>query len=164
MDLNFEHLRGALKLISSGATTGSLDALAISGDDWDLVVGSESWLARDRARVCRTLQSLVHGAADAVSIPRIKVPAEWIAGVVACVVHPVNVYVACVYLSDVMQSVERQAAGDIESERVSPEQLFALIVEAYSVNVDGFRSKFSKFVGAAQSQVLADSAAEMAGK
>ena len=146
MNLTYSSLRGALQLIASGATGGSLDSFGISVEDWKLVTGNRPWLGNERARVTRTLQALVHGAVDAVGHPRFDVPAEWICAVLAVFVAPTNAMSACVMMSGVLPTTESAAQDQAVMDEVTPRQLFALLCQAYSDDLEIFKRKFNSAV------------------
>ena len=87
------------------------------------------------------LDALTHGTLDVQGLPRINVPAEFRAAVVALVVNPVNVCVACRWLEAGVPA-ESHITGTVE--QVTAEKLLALVLEVRASSSTGrYRTAFS---------------------
>lgn len=122
---------GTIKKIVEYVDT-DLTPLGITQEDQDITMGETSWLASDRPQVTRTIEALVHGTLNAEGIGHIKVPAEYIAAVLATAIAPCNQRKACIYLQDygqIGQPAMEHASGST-FEPVTADQLFSLVVLA----------------------------------
>lgn len=114
--LKYMQALAAIKLCEGG---GIVD---LTQDDFEFLTQSQVWVASQRSRVRRCIESCVYGALDMVGVARFPAPAEFIAGVIAFYVHPVNQMVACSmmegfsYSDNVITGVE---------EAVKPSTIFA---------------------------------------
>lgn len=122
--VSFRVAQGCMELIAGGAVIDSFESLGISRDDFDLVTGDSPWIAADRPRVRAVTDALVHGVVDVVGLPRIDVPAEFTAAVMACFVSPRNLMVASRWMEREGPAEAMVEGGSIEA--VSASQLFAL--------------------------------------
>lgn len=116
-----------MQLIGKGAVTDAFEALGITKDDFELATGDMSYLGADRSRVSSVLNALTHGTLDVLGLPRIEVPAEYRAAVIAVFVAPRNIHVACRWLETGVTAADIVAGGQLEA--VSAKQLFALICQ-----------------------------------
>ena len=172
--LRYASFRGACRLISDGAAGGSLDPLGISDREWRTLTGDAPWLLSDRPGVSRSLTALVHGGMDAIGVARFSAPAEWLAAVVAMFVGPANVMAACVFVTDAFQAAASDQIINREApDPVSPDELFALVCDAYSDDIIEFQRRFESRVNmklervvepAPAAEPVAEPAAEKAAK
>ena len=115
-DLKYMQALAAIKLCEGG---GIVD---LTEDDFKFLTQPQIWVASQRSRVRRCIESTVYGALDMVGVARFPAPAEFIAGVIAFYVHPANQMVACSmmegfsYSDNVISGVE---------EAVKPQTIFA---------------------------------------
>lgn len=93
MDLRY---KASVAALSALATEGYVD---LSDDDIAFVKQDRIWLAHDRARVRRCIEAFSFGAIDILGLPRVPLPAEFIASVIVKVVSPSNWLTACVIMS-----------------------------------------------------------------
>lgn len=98
-------------------------------DDFDFITSDTSWPLQERARVRRCVESLVYGSLDVIGLPRFAAPAEFIAGVIAYFIHPVNLMPAC-QVMDGCQFTDNIISG-IDAP-VSASHLFAMVVQLHS--------------------------------
>lgn len=121
---NYMVARNAMLLIKNGAASDAFEALGISTIDFELCCGDSPWIGADRGRICSILSMLTHGTLDVVALPRIEVPAEFMAGVISTFVAPGNLGVACRWMEagDTAESIA--SGGSLEA--VTAARLFAL--------------------------------------
>lgn len=122
--------RGAMRLVKEEGATDIVQKLGISPENLDKVKSDTPWKGTDREIVVRTLNALNHGTCDIVGIPRIALPAEYVAASIATHVHPVNTKIACNYM-EVTASAKEMAGSNQKSvmhKPVTPEQLFSIVV------------------------------------
>jgi len=130
-DNNLSHLVlvGCMRAIADGAVSGDLSAMNISQSSMKRVTGDRAWLGTDRQMVVSVLDSLTHGSIDVLGLPRIDIPVEHRAAVVAIFVHPANWQKACKWLErglsaeDLARGAERSASQS----GVSSGQMFGLL-------------------------------------
>lgn len=126
----------ALATMSSIAdyTSADFDTLGISYQDFNLVYGNTQWTRDQRRRVTQTLDALLFGTLDVIGLPRIAVPAEYVAAVISSFVAPANRQIACIWLAEQRATGPRAidlAAAGVEALHVDPvsaSQLFALVI------------------------------------
>lgn len=93
MDMRYAASVAALKVLGGGAH------VAMDQDEIKFIMGSKLWLSQDRARVRRGVEAFAFGALDVLGLPRFPLPAEFVACVIATIIHPSNWTVACVVMS-----------------------------------------------------------------
>lgn len=128
VNLNYEAAKAVITQIAN-YLEADFDALGVSPDDFKITHQPVLWRAEQRIRVIRTLEALMFGSAGMLGLARLKLPAEFIAAIVATFVAPCNRKLACYYLEDVSTGgrAEDMAAG-ITTENVTAAQLFALVI------------------------------------
>lgn len=130
--LSLQTALGVLKIVEQ-FTQADVAAQGISDDDFELVTSSNPWRRDVLGRVMRTLNTIMFGALEAQAIPKIQVPAEFVAPIIVAVVHPTNIMVACVWLAQERQTgvgaLDRAARQEQAAslDPVSADQLFALV-------------------------------------
>lgn len=132
---NYPAVMGALSIVK--ATTDTLEASLVGYGVTKLqlqkAMSPAPWIGGERAEVRRTLDSLIYASVDAAGLPRIDLPAEFVAAVLAIFVHPTNLMVACVFMEgrhNWVDDVARAANDPVQGlERVSASELFGIICE-----------------------------------
>ena len=81
--------------VASISLVHASNVLDLADNDYKFLTGDKLWLAVDRNRAMRCLQSVIYGALDYVGFPRVPAPAEFVAAVICYFVHPVNIQSAC---------------------------------------------------------------------
>lgn len=119
--------QNCMTVISQGGASDAFEALGISDDDFALVTGSEPWIGADRGRVTSVLDGLTHGVLDVLGLPRIEVPCEFRASILATFVTAGNLAVACRWCETEASAQEISLGGTIAP--VSARQLFALCLQ-----------------------------------
>ena len=101
--------------------------------------GDAPWIGTDRPSIVRTLESLLYGSLDVLGLPRIRIPAEYVASVLVTVVKPLNIALACSWMqregSAALEALVTSAEVGGNIEPVSAERLFALCCELYDTTV-----------------------------
>ena len=128
-NVSYQVARNCMELIKNGAVNDAFEALGISSDDFILVCGDIPWIGADRGRVTGVLNQLTHGTLDVIGLPRIEVPCEYRAGVIATFVHPGNMAVACRWLETGPSASDLSEGGSVVP--VSANTLFALCARLY---------------------------------
>jgi hypothetical protein len=112
-------------------TAADFDTLGISEQDFLLVSGPAVWQRNHIPVVLRTLNALLFGTLEVMAMPKITVPTEFVAAIVASFVHPANRQIACIWLATerlagfaAAELASKAQLGEIEP--VSYDQLFAL--------------------------------------
>src|SRR5690242_1572516 len=82
--VRFQTALASIKLIQASAV------LDLTEDDFDFLTSNKVWIATDRSRARRCVEACVYGTLDFVGYPRFPAPVEFIAGVIAYYVHPVD--------------------------------------------------------------------------
>lgn len=132
--LSFATAYATMKIIDQ-YTSADFDSLGITDTQFKLVNGNQAWRRDQLNNVMRTLNALIFGTLEVMAIPKIVVPAEYVAAIVATLVAPCNRMTACVWLSQERQTgvgaLELSARGEQSAtlQPASASQLFALVLE-----------------------------------
>lgn len=127
MNVSLATAKNCMRLIADGAASDAFEAMGISNEDFRLACSDECYIAADRGRVCAVLEALTYGVLDVVGLPRIEVPGEFRASIIAVFVHPSNMAVACRWMES-GESAESLAVGG-QAEPVTARALFALVCQ-----------------------------------
>lgn len=107
--------RNALAAIKLNAEVGLLD---LTPEGLEFLTTEKPWINTDRQEARRCIEAATYGALDYLGLPRMQVPAEFIAGTIALYVSPVNVLTACAIMDgaewseNVIQGIERPVKGN----------------------------------------------------
>jgi len=143
--MNYEVAASSMRLLANIGRKGFLDGLGVSRADFDRFVGDEPWLATDRNRMTSVLNTMINASVDAMGLPRFDLPAEYIAAGIALFVAPVNVHGCCVFAARGAKPTEEMGRGTQSStEAVSPDRLFALVIQLFSDQRTSARALFEK--------------------
>lgn len=142
-------------------TPTDFDQLGITDADFELLTSVVPWRRADAQRILRTLNSIIFGALENLQMPKIVVPAEYVAPVVAFYVNPANIMASCIMLSQermtgkgALEMASRAQVGS-EVDSTSADQLFALCVCLMDVDVNQARRElYSKFGKALENAAL----------
>ncbi|MCA0422510.1 MAG: hypothetical protein LCH61_04155 [Proteobacteria bacterium] len=103
----------------------------VSQADMDIVKGPALWSVDQRVRLRQTLDTMMYAVTEMVGLPRVDIPAEMFAAIVASLVSPINWAVCASWQSGL------RAAKDIldtdetaQIERVSPAKMLTMIFAA----------------------------------
>lgn len=120
IDLRYRNAIGSLKLIAESG------ALALDKQELAFLTGEKLWVSNERELARKCIEAVVYGGLDVLGMPRLKVPAEFVAVAIAMFVHPNNMRTACMFFEGV-SSVENMI-NDVEMP-LSPHQLFAFVIQ-----------------------------------
>ena len=124
---------GAMMIIAKGGPLMAIQKLGVTEEDFTLMTGDTVWTADIRPPIRRALEVCIYGVVDMIGLPRFELPAEYIAAIISTFVAPVNYFPACTWLAgglsneDIIQG--RDAEAVMGFEKVTPQLLFALVVE-----------------------------------
>lgn len=118
-------------------TSGEFAALGVSEDDLELTHGEMMWQRQHVHTVLKTLNSLMFGTLEIMGMPKINIPAEFQAALIATFVAPVNRIGCCILFEqeNKIGGVASEIANNAENfgvDRVARDQLFALVLELSS--------------------------------
>lgn len=131
--LSYETALATLKVIDR-YVAADFDTLGIREQDFELASGAKPYVRQDLPVVMRVLNALTFGSLEVMGMPKITVPAEYQAAIIAAFVAPANRMAACVWLSQERQTgagaLEMSARNQTTSQLdpASADQLFALVV------------------------------------
>jgi len=130
---SFEMFRnGALALASPDGKFAYTDTHAeygVSKAHWDKLRSDKPWSPPDRTAMKAVLPEIMNIAFTISGLPSARIPAEYVAAVVATVVHPANLIVAaqiCPLGFDALDASGLNGKNQIED--VSRERMVALII------------------------------------
>lgn len=131
--MNHSMITSALAIVGSAST---IYAANVAKTDLARLRGDTLWLAGDRLRMLRALDTVIQGGLEVAGVPPVRMPSELLAAGIACFVHPVNWPTASHWLGETY-TVSAEAIG-VESGRdkpgvtpLKPRQLYALVCQAY---------------------------------
>lgn len=133
-NLSYETALATLRIIDQ-YTSADFDTLGINQQDFEYASGPQPWRRDNITRVMRTLNALTFGTLEVMAMPKIVVPAEYVAAIVSTFVHPANRMVACVWLAQERQTgvgaleLSARNATTSQMDPASADQLFALVCQ-----------------------------------
>src|SRR5204862_7525117 len=83
--VRFQTALASIKLIQASAV------LDLTEDDFDFLTSNKVWIATERYRARRCIESCVYDTLDYVGYPRLPATVEFIANVIAYYVHTVHI-------------------------------------------------------------------------
>lgn len=131
--LSYETALATLRVIDQYAVA-DFDALGIRPEEFEMLSGHQPWLRHNLPVVMRALNAVTFGTLEVMGMPKITVPAEYQAAIIASLVAPGNRMAACVWMSQERQTgagaLEMSARNQTTSQLdpASADQLFALVV------------------------------------
>jgi len=153
-------IKGAMFTLSRGAAYGSLASLNLLPEDLKLVQQDFAWQNVERGQVTRTLEVLMHGTTDALGLPRIETPAEYIGAAIIMFVHPSNLLVACRWMEGGFSS---EGLGNPSSATaqmgavITASQLFSLCCQlSNDVDLPAIRAQFEQRVNGSINSAMGD--------
>lgn len=159
---NYSICYAAMAVISDTVKKVGIQSLGINQDDFDKTTGEAVWMSADRPVATRTIQQLCYGVMDAQNVPRIDLPAEYLAGIIALYVSPVNRFAACGWSAGEMLSVDLASRNEAP-ERFDASRLFALVLLASSKDLTQFCSHLTKATDKKLEQAIDDPGAQKKG-
>ncbi len=100
----------------------------ISEEDWRLLTYTALWTAADRMRIMRVLDATIHGATQLAGLPKIDVPAEVVAAIIATTISPLNWPIAAAWQEGLHPAEDLSKAEEtVQLERVKAGRMLALI-------------------------------------
>lgn len=132
MNIQLSVIKGAMHSLANGMASGALETLGILPEQLTLVTGHNSWKINERNIVVRTLDLLMFGTMDILSLPRFETPAEYVAATIAMFVSPSNIMVACRWMESGQPSADflgNPAASTQNTSYINASQLFALVLQ-----------------------------------
>ncbi len=118
--------------LANGMASGALETLGILPDQLNLVTGHIPWKINERNIIVRTLDLLMFGTMDILSLPRFEVPAEYVAATIAMFVSPSNIMVSCRWMESGQPAADflgNPAASTQNTSYTNASQLFALVIQ-----------------------------------
>ena len=143
----------ALRVVKAGRYQQMLEMQGIPKTVWSVALGSDIWLPQDRQNVRQVFDSLLFGTLDVLGLPRVELPAEYIAAFVCIFADPVNWQTACTWYQnantiDALVVPEDQMEAGIFEANMSAKRLFAMVCRFASVSdplsLSAVRSELAK--------------------
>lgn len=151
---SYETAYGTMKAIADYGAA-DFDTLGITPEQFHMTYAPVMWQNTQRRAVTGCLDALLFGTTDKLGLPRISLPAEFIAAVIATFVAPCNRQVACHWMAE--QRATGARAIDLSSrgieataaDPVAASQLFALVCQLSETDrASQVRQTFAKRIGA----------------
>lgn len=133
-------MQGNLSTSTAIALIGSIEhylptdfeTLGITPEQFDLLAQPLPWLRETLPELVRVMNALIFGTIEKLTLPKLVVPAEYVACVISAVVHPTNIMAMCIIMSQeratgvgALELASRNAAPTA-IDHTSADQLFAL--------------------------------------
>lgn len=126
-----EFFLSTIRYLAEDATARSIVNAGVSQEDMDILTGPALWTPDLRIRVRRTLDSVVFGITDMAGLPRVEIPAEMAAAIIAMIVNPANWMIAASWLADLKPAQDFTTPEEtVQLERVSAGKMFVLVCMA----------------------------------
>lgn len=114
-------------------TPSDFGVLGITREQFEEVAQPQNWKREKMHVIMRALSSIMFGSLEIMGVPKVTVPAEFCAAIVATLVHPANRLIACVWLSQ--ERIAGPGALDLAArheqvqqfDQTTADQLFALV-------------------------------------
>jgi len=91
------------------------------------------WTSDQRVAVRQTLDAVIYACTDMAGLPRVDIPAEYVAAVVATLVSPVNFLVLASWVADHKPARDlAQAEENVQIQRVHAGKMASLIIMAHA--------------------------------
>lgn len=108
------------------------ETMGITPEEFDLLAEPLPWLRETMPHLVRSMNAIIFGALEKLTLPKIVVPAEYVACVISAVVHPCNIMAMCIIMATerstgvgAMELAARQASPT-QIDHTSADQLFAI--------------------------------------
>lgn len=118
--------RGAMINLCKSTSHNVIEEIGLLYGDFEKVRGNEPWMSQDRNAVTKTLDALCYSTLYCLGLPKIELPAEYIAAVIATFCKPVNYMVACRWIEG-HQAASDLARSETAGQVIHAQQLFALV-------------------------------------
>lgn len=131
---------GNLSVSTAVALIGSIEkylptdfeTLGITPEEFELISQPLPWLRETMPHLVRTMNALIHGTIEKLTLPKLVVPAEYVACVISATVAPSNIMAMCIIMSQ--ERATGVGALELAARNTSPQsidhtsadQLFAL--------------------------------------
>lgn len=110
------------------------DTLGITQEEFEKLGSPNPWLRPEIPRLVRTVNALIFGTLEVMTLPKLVVPAEYVAAVITTCVNPANIMACCVIMAQERQTgvgALELASRSNQSSNIDPtsaDQLFALCI------------------------------------
>lgn len=91
-DIRYLTALASIKLVEQA------ELIDLTTEDYDFLTSGKPWTGKERSLARRCIEAATYGALDYLGYPRFAVPAEFVSGVIAYFVHPVNIQTACIIM------------------------------------------------------------------
>ena len=154
-------VKGALAIVERAMDASTCAELGLTKAAYEEVTSQTPWIGAQRQRARATLDTLCHATTDLIGLPRIEIPAEYVAAVIASFVHPVNIAVACSWMEGRLPAAQDLVvAGEPPPQgmdHLTAAQLFSMVCFILSDEDMGpVVSNFEKRVGLKTKKALGD--------
>ena len=137
LDMRMAMVRGAVKatkhLYAGEYNDLYHGGMSITEEQWDTLTSNRPWAGVHRPVARQGLNNLMTGVLVEAGLPEIRVPAEFMAVVIAVAVHPVN-WMQAAFIGqaayDGAEALESDGHVGLEREPVSTSRMFALVMYA----------------------------------
>lgn len=108
------------------------DTLGITPEQFDLLAQPLPWLRETMPELVRTMNAIIFGTIEKMTLPKLVVPSEYVACVISAVVHPCNVMSMCIIMAQERQTgvgaleLAARNASPTSIDHTSSDNLFAL--------------------------------------
>lgn len=147
--LSMQTAIGASKLINDNLAI--LNAVGLTPEEYDVIIQEEQWNSTQRTAVTAAIKQMVAATLENAALVPVKLPTEFIIGVIVSTVNPVNWFIACYWLAT--ESATGAPADELADRYSSAltnstaEEMIAICVQvAANVKKTEFNNKFKNFI------------------
>lgn len=148
--MNGQFYLSAIRMVATDSFVRVVVNGGVNQSDMDLFTGSGLWTPELRTRMRRVMDTVVYGICDMAMLPRVDLPAEIPAAIIAMMCAPCNWYVAASWLAGLRPAHDlAQAEETVQIERVSAGRMITLIHVADSAmrGTDEYNDFAAKIAG-----------------
>lgn len=140
--MKYETLKGILAHVVLNEIS-VLQTLGITQTAFEVLSGPIPWVGGQLHSNRQTLDTLIYGSLEIGGIDRFPLPAEFIAANIAHYISPCNIMQACKMVEGPRSMVDL-ATENIEAERMSASQLFAIVMQIKTIDMSNFKVNFER--------------------
>lgn len=121
----------AARMVSTAQMSRLMVNSGVSQMQMDYLRGSTMWSSDMRTQMRTTLDTVIYGACDMAGLPRVDVPAEMVAAIVAVTVDPGNWMICASWIANLRPARDlKEPAETVQIERVDAGRMLTLILFA----------------------------------
>lgn len=145
-----EFYMSTVRYLAQDAFVRTMVNCGVNQADMDLFTGALLWGPDVRSRVRRVLDSVLYGICDMAMLPRVDIPAEIAASVIAMMVNPANWMIAAAWQEGLRPAQDLANSEEtVQIERVSAGKMITMVclADAALRNNDAYQAFAARLQG-----------------